>query len=146
VNRSTSGLAPINWRLQAACRGDNAELFFQPATRATALHICRTHCPVLEQCRREALAHPPVALVMGGLAWRSTSGSLRPRPLKNKVRPASSCHLCAPPDPPPDPTRRDAFIAGLLAEQGHTQLTREREQLLAEVVAERYPPLPRGRR
>jgi WhiB family redox-sensing transcriptional regulator len=61
------------WRAQAACRGAAAGLFFpdghQPGYRAQVAEVkavC-SGCPVREQCRAWALAHPAERGVWGGL-------------------------------------------------------------------------------
>lgn len=65
-----------DWQMQGACRGMDSAFFFHPegergparASRETrAKQVCRG-CPVLEQCRRHALAaHEPYG-VWGGLS------------------------------------------------------------------------------
>ncbi|GAB3499873.1 hypothetical protein GCM10027572_36100 [Flexivirga lutea] len=62
-----------NWREQAACRGENPELFFPVGTSGPALQqierakeICR-HCPVAAQCLAAALAGGEDAGIWGGL-------------------------------------------------------------------------------
>ena len=63
------------WQLQGACREVDSRLFFHPesergparSNRASkALKICAT-CPVLEQCRRHALAVREPYGIWGGL-------------------------------------------------------------------------------
>jgi WhiB family redox-sensing transcriptional regulator len=61
------------WRAQAACRGAAAGLFFPDSHRsgyweqvAEVKAICGG-CPVREQCRAWALAHPAERGVWGGL-------------------------------------------------------------------------------
>lgn len=50
------------WRMRAACRGGNTELFFPPTNSQTAYAaakaICAT-CEVTEQCRKEWESMPP---------------------------------------------------------------------------------------
>ncbi len=64
------------WQLYAACRGMDGESFFHPEgergraradREARAKQIC-VHCPVLEQCRRHALATEEPYGVWGGLS------------------------------------------------------------------------------
>jgi WhiB family redox-sensing transcriptional regulator len=64
-----------DWQLRGACRSLDSEVFFHPERErgaqkelrdAQAKQICRS-CPVIEQCRRHALAtHEPYG-VWGGL-------------------------------------------------------------------------------
>jgi WhiB family transcriptional regulator, redox-sensing transcriptional regulator len=64
------------WQVQGACRGMDSAFFFHPegergparaSREARAKQICR-RCPVLDQCRRHALAvHEPYG-VWGGLS------------------------------------------------------------------------------
>ena len=65
-----------DWQLRAACRGLDDEVFVQPdrerglaraARESKAKQICRT-CPVLQQCRRHALAVREPYGVWGGLS------------------------------------------------------------------------------
>ena len=64
------------WQLQAACRGMDSEVFFHPERErgfrrrereARAKRVCR-RCPVIEQCRRHALAVEEPYGVWGGLS------------------------------------------------------------------------------
>lgn len=73
------------WQLDAACRNLDSALFFQPegergpakaAREARAKQICR-HCPVLEQCRRHALAVGEPYGVWGGMSMAERSALLR---------------------------------------------------------------------
>jgi WhiB family redox-sensing transcriptional regulator len=85
------------WQLQGACRGMDSGFFFHPegergAARTTrearAKQVCRT-CPVIEQCRRHALAaHEPYG-VWGGLSESERDEILRghARPLRVTERP-----------------------------------------------------------
>lgn len=64
-----------DWQMRGACRDMDSAVFFYPdrergpaktSREAHAKHICHS-CPVLEQCRRHALAaHEPYG-VWGGL-------------------------------------------------------------------------------
>jgi WhiB family redox-sensing transcriptional regulator len=65
-----------DWQLEGSCRGMDSAYFFHPdgergparaRREAKAKSICRT-CPVLETCRRHALAvHEPYG-IWGGLS------------------------------------------------------------------------------
>jgi hypothetical protein len=63
--------------------------------RAEALHICLTHCPVLAQCRADALARPYRSMVVGGLAFGTDA---KPSTYPG---PARSCRLCTGTGPMP---------------------------------------------
>jgi WhiB family transcriptional regulator, redox-sensing transcriptional regulator len=62
-----------DWQMQGACRGMDSAFFFHPegergpAREARAKEVCR-RCPVLEQCRRHALAVQEPYGVWGGLS------------------------------------------------------------------------------
>lgn len=65
------------WRANAACKGANTELFFQPtrlerAARAKeiASQYC-DQCPVTDQCRAEAQRHPHTEGIWAGDRYRA---------------------------------------------------------------------------
>lgn len=60
----------LDWRQHATCRS-NPDLFFTDSKEhnARAAHLCTTHCPVLEPCRRDAVAAKPVHCVQAGIVW-----------------------------------------------------------------------------
>jgi len=63
------------WHTSAACRSDEAGLFFAPSKEPTAARLSReehakrvcARCPVLIECREHALAQPEPYGVWGGL-------------------------------------------------------------------------------
>ncbi|WP_441250456.1 WhiB family transcriptional regulator [Kitasatospora sp. McL0602] len=63
------------WHSGAACRRDEAGLFFAPSKEPTAARLAReeqakqvcARCPVLLECREHALAQPEPYGVWGGL-------------------------------------------------------------------------------
>ncbi|MFD9129875.1 WhiB family transcriptional regulator [Kitasatospora sp. NPDC059571] len=63
------------WHTGAACRRDEAGLFFAPSKEPTAARLAReeqakqvcARCPVLLECREHALAQPEPYGVWGGL-------------------------------------------------------------------------------
>ncbi|MGW1080480.1 WhiB family transcriptional regulator [Kitasatospora sp. NPDC002522] len=63
------------WHTGAACRSDEAGLFFAPSKEPTAARLSReeqakrvcARCPVLLECREHALAQPEPYGVWGGL-------------------------------------------------------------------------------
>lgn len=76
-----------DWQLRAACRGVDSDMFFHPERErgirkhrreARAKSFCRS-CPVLEQCRRHALAVGEPYGVWGGLSAAERSDILRDR-------------------------------------------------------------------
>ncbi|GAA2131083.1 WhiB family transcriptional regulator [Kitasatospora kazusensis] len=86
VRRSTAGQAGTGtqqldhlddnpWHTGAACRRDEAGLFFAPSKEPTAARLAReeqakqvcARCPVLLECREHALAQPEPYGVWGGL-------------------------------------------------------------------------------
>jgi WhiB family redox-sensing transcriptional regulator len=65
-----------DWQLQAACRGMDSSFFFHPERErgpakahreAQAKRVCRS-CPVIDPCRRHALAVQEPYGVWGGLS------------------------------------------------------------------------------
>lgn len=73
---------PENWRDSALCREVGADLFFADhgggdATRS-AKRVCGM-CPVVDQCREEALANGEPYGVWGGLTERERRDILRKR-------------------------------------------------------------------
>lgn len=71
-----------NWRVQARCRGMNSEEFFpvnealETATVYRAKAVCHA-CPVLPQCRAEALEVRDVFGVRGGMTGPEREAQLR---------------------------------------------------------------------
>ena len=64
------------WQLRGACRGEDSDLFFHPegergparaAREAAAKAVCG-RCPVVEECRRHALATREPYGVWGGMS------------------------------------------------------------------------------
>ena len=92
-----------DWQMHGACRGMDSGFFFHPegergparANReARAKQICRT-CPVLEQCRRHALAvHEPYG-VWGGLSEAERDEIIRGRTRRLRVT-ATPLHRAGP--------------------------------------------------
>lgn len=62
-----------NWREKAECRA-YPELFFDRVHRNVAGHICRSHCPVIADCREWAVAAQLSEVTAAGEFWtlRST--------------------------------------------------------------------------
>ncbi len=76
-----------DWQLQAACRGVDSSVFFHPdgercankvSREARALRVCRS-CPVLQECRRHALAVEEPYGVWGGQTEDERAAVLRDR-------------------------------------------------------------------
>jgi WhiB family redox-sensing transcriptional regulator len=76
-----------DWQMRGACRGMDSGYFFHPENErgparaereAMAKQVCQ-RCPVIEQCRRHALAaHEPYG-VWGGLSEAERDDMLRGR-------------------------------------------------------------------
>ncbi|WP_459181788.1 WhiB family transcriptional regulator [Streptomyces sp.] len=76
---SVSGSEPRDlggpWHAEAACRSDEAGLFFAPSKEPTAARLSReeaakrvcARCPVMLECREHALLQPEPYGVWGGL-------------------------------------------------------------------------------
>lgn len=100
VSRLPAPAAEIwEWQLRAACRNLDSALFFHPegergprrAARETrAKQICRS-CPVLEQCRRHALAVGEPYGVWGGLSVAERSALIRGAPPRTTRVEVSRC-------------------------------------------------------
>ena len=78
ANQPTASPADWSWRLHAACRGFDTAVFYGPdderptrkrVRERQAKAVCAT-CPVVEPCRRYALAHREYFGVWGGLGER----------------------------------------------------------------------------
>ncbi|KAA2248688.1 WhiB family transcriptional regulator [Solihabitans fulvus] len=72
----------MSWRDRAACRSEDPELFFPVGGRDSltnlALAICQP-CPVLGECRREALETPIQDGIWGGMTEAARDELLRTR-------------------------------------------------------------------
>ena len=123
-------LAPIsedwNWQLDATCRGMDVEIFFHPANERKhqkqrridrAKAICRD-CPVVEECRQQALRTREPYGIWGGLSEEERAeilglGNLR-YPAQRRRRRVSSEPIAAPPhhvSSPPAPRPESASTA-----------------------------------
>jgi hypothetical protein len=83
-----------DWRDQALCLHLDPDFMFGARARAEALHICRRHCPVLNDCQAyaQALRPAPTDCVMGGVAWRLYADRITTPSIA--AQPAESCRLC----------------------------------------------------
>lgn len=73
MRRSTSGLDTPrgdDWRQRALCRG-RSNLFESSAYRSFAAHICRKHCPVLDECKAWAAGTSLREITAAGEYWTS---------------------------------------------------------------------------
>lgn len=87
------------WWARARCAKPDvhSDLFAQLSESAAeiALHICHTHCPVLEQCAADAEREPPQwGGVYGGIFWASSGTGHRSRRRRSRQEPADWCALC----------------------------------------------------
>jgi WhiB family redox-sensing transcriptional regulator len=99
-----------DWQLRAACRGLDGGVFVHPdrergsaraAREMKAKQICRT-CPVLQQCRRHALAVREPYGVWGGLS-KPERDALLDRGHRPPLRLASPGSTARSGEPPPTP-------------------------------------------
>lgn len=100
---------PADWREHGRCRAA-PDAWFEAKTRAEAMHICRTHCPVVEHCLRDALGSPPTDGVQGGVAFNFDR-----KPFPGWYwQPSRRCRACAPTDrrDPPTDTGKCGTYAG----------------------------------
>lgn len=122
MSRSAHGLEGPrgdNWRARAACRHLDPETWFDADLRPMALHICRRHCPVLQECRLNAFDHPPVSGVQGGVAFGLTG-----KPYADSyTTPAPTCPRC--PKLPPREPSTDTGACGTY--RGYRRHLRRRE-------------------
>ncbi len=113
MRRSAVGLdtpRAEDWRAQGKCRDHDPDVWFEAKTRTEAMHICRTHCPVVEKCLRDALECPPKDGVQGGVAFNNDR---KPYPAWY-WQPARTCKACVPTDrrDPPTDTGKCGTYAG----------------------------------
>ncbi|WP_376774075.1 WhiB family transcriptional regulator [Allostreptomyces psammosilenae] len=99
ASRRTESPQPGAWHLEAACRRDEAGLFFAPSKEPTAARLSREEsakrvcgrCPVLLDCREHALSQPEPYGVWGGL----TAAERRVLLSRRRRRRASEVHAAA---------------------------------------------------
>nr|WP_206323372.1 WhiB family transcriptional regulator [Streptomyces sp. HNM0574] len=86
------------WHSEAACRRDEAGLFFAPSKEPTAARLAReqaakrvcARCPVLVECREHALMLPEPYGVWGGLTAAERRVVLARRRRRDAVAPAAA--------------------------------------------------------
>lgn len=87
---------PYAWERQAACaKSSDPDLWFadNQRGRATAVHICQRHCPVLAQCEARRIADPQPYSVQAGV--RYTDDPIRPEPAWHQPKPSGrNCGIC----------------------------------------------------
>jgi hypothetical protein len=130
-----------DWRIHGACGREDPEMFFSEArtSRSIALHVCLTHCPVLEQCATFAAQNPPWSAVQGGVAYGKYG-----QPLGWEPRAAPTCRRC------PQPIGTDTGACGTVRGYGrHTRAGTEvcKPCRVAQTERQRYlaslrPPPP----
>lgn len=83
---------PGAWRQQAACRGKDPEMFFDPDQTSQAAEVC-AGCPVIADCRADQLAFEKASSscyrlyasgVTGGLSGRQRNTIHYPRTIATK--------------------------------------------------------------
>jgi hypothetical protein len=86
----------VDWRQRAACK-PIPELFFTGSKErnARAVHICRNHCPVLSQCRDDAIKAKPAHCVQAGIVWVGSKGHIEGRMGANQPKPHGCGSECA---------------------------------------------------
>lgn len=84
------------WWHRSACR-TNPDLFLDAGEgdAARAIHICRSHCPVLAQCDADTRHRTPIGVVQAGLRWTETVTAYRQGPTATQPRPAGCGPWCA---------------------------------------------------
>jgi WhiB family redox-sensing transcriptional regulator len=133
-----------DWQLRGACRGLDGGVFFNPdrergAARAAreerAKQICRT-CPVMQLCRRHALAVREPYGVWGGLSKSERDALLDRghRPDRRPLHVAPTGSTARSGEPPPTP--------GLVRNNRTGSVTAQRTAMLHTGIA---PPAAHGR-
>lgn len=83
------------WQADAYCQR-NPDLYYATGEgdRALALHGCRSHCPVLRQCRAAADLNPCGGAVHAGTVYNT---DYQPTPIATQPRPSGrACTDCHP--------------------------------------------------
>jgi Transcription factor WhiB len=84
VSVQTPGALAVGWWEAAICRGLTRMFFSRNSNvAAQAVHLCRTHCPVLDSCAREAARLTPVGAVQAGV-WYHDGNSNAAGPRKRQ--------------------------------------------------------------
>jgi WhiB family redox-sensing transcriptional regulator len=78
VKRTIPAAADTRWMDDAACRGADTSIFYDDATRRTAVAICND-CPVIDQCADYATRTSEQYGVWGGDTSRLRNNSRHPR-------------------------------------------------------------------
>lgn len=62
-----------DWRKRAFCatHGIDPEVWVgeDPTLYVLAMHYCKRHCPVLDECREDAFTYAYRGVVAGGIVW-----------------------------------------------------------------------------
>ncbi len=66
----------MNWAHSALCRNDPDAMFVRGGAQNRAAKVCR-HCPVILECRADALANRIEFGVWGGMTERQRRAALR---------------------------------------------------------------------
>lgn len=83
-----------HWSTRGACRRLHPDFMFEPTHRAESVHICNTHCPVLDQCRAyaDSLRRAPTDCVMAGRTYRAYHDRIKKAPGQPDT--VDRCRLC----------------------------------------------------
>jgi hypothetical protein len=89
-----------DWRKRAHCSSMDPDLWIddKPGYHARAVHECRTHCPVLAECIKDAHANPEyvAGTIRGGVLWLSNYVKSQPL-VEAKSQPRTgTCPTCSP--------------------------------------------------
>jgi hypothetical protein len=90
-------IAPMarDWWKFALCRGLTGMFFSRDShIAAQAVHLCRTNCPVLQACAREAERLTPVGAVQAGI-WYHDGNSQAAGPRKRQPAQVGCGPWCA---------------------------------------------------
>lgn len=87
---TTAAPALDNWMRLSVCRAE-PDLWFSEPSRRLAIHICRTHCPVRDQCEADAERIPCTHGVQAGVVYDQFG-----EPMEQQPKPSNrSCPTCA---------------------------------------------------
>lgn len=83
-----------DWRTRAACTRYPNTWWWEKPYFPDALHQCRTHCTVRDQCNTFAAQHKWKECVVAGQVWVAGKGPLEQDGIPSKRPQPSSSRLC----------------------------------------------------
>jgi len=89
-----------HWTRRAACRHtpglhvNDARGVLATQLAAKAVHACRHHCPVFEECAELAREHTPSGVVQAGIRYGAWRGGSRGRPTPTQPHDVACSKSC----------------------------------------------------